>query len=153
MIWFLLREFFEEAGYYDLLPLYENCIPMIPQFQNNLPKMWGGRRFPMKLEILFTLFFSSHHLVEKNHRVLVDALQLRLMAMLFKKPCKPPSQRDLTQQPKTTRDCFFPRQTIEKKKKKKLLAGPYPGYCSSSSSSSEKRRGEGRGEGPWPSFI
>jgi len=102
----LLKEFFEEAGYYDILPPNENCIPMIPQFQKNLPKMWGGRRFPMKLEILFTLFFSGHHLVGKNHRALVDALQLRLMVMLFEKLCKPLSQRDLSLLPKTTRDWF-----------------------------------------------
>lgn len=95
----LLREFFEEAGYDDILPPNENCIPMIPHYQKNLPK-----KFPTKLEVLFPLLFSGHDLVGQNHRALADASQLRLLVMLFEELCKPLNQRDLSMQPKTIQD-------------------------------------------------
>jgi len=41
----LLKEFFEEAGYYDILPPNENCIPMIPQFQKNSTQDVGRKTF------------------------------------------------------------------------------------------------------------
>jgi len=95
----LLREFLEEAGYGDILPPDENCIPMIPEYRKNLPK-----KFAAKLEILFPLLFSGHDLVRQNHRAFADALQLQLMVMLFEELCKPPNQRDLSLMPRTTRD-------------------------------------------------
>jgi len=76
---------------------------MIPEYRKNLPK-----KFTAKLEILFPLLFSGHDLVGKNHRALADALQLRLVVMLFEELCKPPNQRDLSLLHKTTRDWLLP---------------------------------------------
>ena len=70
------RQFFEEAGYLDIVPPDENCVPMI--------------------DILFPLLFSGHHLVGQNHRALADAEQLQLIVILFEELCKPPNQRDLS---------------------------------------------------------
>jgi hypothetical protein len=125
----LLREFFEETGYNDILPPNENCILMIPLYQKNLPKMLGQSRFPTKLEILFPLLFSGHHLVGKNHRAMVDALQLRLMVKLFEELCKPLNQRDLSVLPKKTQNWFQSAQdtgaaaeeTVEKKQKRPFI--------------------------------
>jgi hypothetical protein len=48
----LLRRLFEEAGYDDILPPDNNCIPMIPQFRKNLPTT-SGNLVTAKLEVLF----------------------------------------------------------------------------------------------------
>ena len=87
----LLREFFEEAGYHNILPLKENCVPMIPLFGQSLPK-----GCPLSLEIIFPMIFNGHEFVGRNHRALVDSLQLLLMGELFEELCKPASERDLS---------------------------------------------------------
>lgn len=71
---------------------------MIPLFEQNLPK-----GCPLRLEIRFPMIFNGHELVGRNHRALVDSLQLRLMGKLFEELCKPASERDLSFLPDTSR--------------------------------------------------
>jgi hypothetical protein len=52
----LLRQLFEEAGYDDILPPDNNCIPMIPQFRKNLPTI-SDKLVTAKLEVLFPPMF------------------------------------------------------------------------------------------------
>lgn len=102
---------------------------MVPLYQKILPKMLGQSRFPTKLEILFPLLFSGHNLAGKNHRAIVDALQLRLMVKLFEELCKPLSQRDPSLLPKKTRNWFqsvqdtgaAAEETVEKKQKRPFI--------------------------------
>jgi hypothetical protein len=67
---------------------------MIPSFKKNLPWLPGNKPFPAALEVLFPLLFPKHELVGRNHRTLVDALQLRLVATVFEEQCKFPKDRD-----------------------------------------------------------
>ena len=79
----MLEQFLKEAGYDDILPPTDNCIPMIPQSRRNMPKRLVHGGFPLKLEIVFPLSFPYHKLVERDHQALIDAIQLRLLAMDF----------------------------------------------------------------------
>jgi hypothetical protein len=88
----LLQIAFNEAGHVDILPPLENCIPMIPLFRKNLPKSDNGKNFPLSLEVIFPIMYKGHELVGRNHRAIVDALQLRLMVMAFEQNCKPPDE-------------------------------------------------------------
>lgn len=90
----ILRDFLEEAGYVDLLPQDDNCIPMIRRFRENLPKLDDGRFCCCKLEVLFPLLFPGHELQGLNHHALVDAQQLRLLVIFMEERCRPPSERD-----------------------------------------------------------
>jgi len=70
----LLRQFFEEAGYDDILPpSNNNCVQMIPQFKRNVPIT-----VHLDLELIFPLLFGNHELSGQNHRALADTQQLRL---------------------------------------------------------------------------
>jgi hypothetical protein len=84
----LLRELLESAGYYNVLPPKANCITMIPQFREGLP-----RKFTAKIDILFPLLFAGHHLVGANHRAGPDIKMLRLMTLLLIQLQKPPAER------------------------------------------------------------
>ena len=81
----LLRHFLQLAGYADILPPDENCIPLIPIFRLNLPNLVqdpASRRsklFPLALEVLFPVIFPRHSLIGLNHRALVDCQQTRLV--------------------------------------------------------------------------
>lgn len=88
----LLRRLFEEAGYDDILPPDNNCVPMIPQFRKNLPTI-SGKLVTTRLEVLFPHMFRGHELIGQNHQALADAQQLRLMVMQFEELCKPLEER------------------------------------------------------------
>jgi hypothetical protein len=102
----LLRELLESAGYDDVLPPTENCIPMINHFRPGLPgkDKKTGKAFTTKLDMLFPLLFAGHELVGKNHRALPDILILRLMILLLIQLQKPPLERDLAEFPTTTQE-------------------------------------------------
>ena len=89
-----LRDLLEQEGYTDILQSNERCFPMIPSFKKNLHRLPGNKPFPVALEVLFPLLFPKHELVGRNHRALVDALQLRLVATVFEEQCKLPKDRD-----------------------------------------------------------
>jgi hypothetical protein len=96
----LLRRFLESAGYFGYLPPEENCIPMVnilrPHMSDRLP---SGRRFPLKLEVLFPLMFPRHSLVGLNHQALVDCQQTRLVCMAYEELCRPIAERGQEWQP------------------------------------------------------
>ena len=72
----LPREFLEAAGYNDILPANENCIPMVNILQPNFSAhRVNGRPFPPRLEVLFPTLFPSHPLVGENHQALVNYQQ------------------------------------------------------------------------------
>jgi len=90
----ILRRFLESAGHYGILPRDENCISLLQLFRTNLSVApLGLKTFPLKLEILFPIFFPSHHLIGLNHRALEDCLQTRLLSLAFDELCKPVTQR------------------------------------------------------------
>lgn len=98
----LLRRFLESAGYFDLLPPDENCIPMANILRRHLfDKLPGGRLFPLRLEVLFPLMFPRHVLVGLNHRALVDCQQTRLICMAYEQLCRPIAERGQEWQPDT----------------------------------------------------
>ncbi|KAJ4140818.1 hypothetical protein NW768_000019 [Fusarium equiseti] len=86
----LLRQFLASAGrgHEKILPLSENCIPLIQFFRYNLPK-----KFCLKLEIVFRVLFPKHNLVGRNHQALVDCLQTRLVMLAFDWLCQPVEER------------------------------------------------------------
>jgi len=98
----LLRRFLESAGYFGYLPPDENCIPMVnilrPHMSDRMP---SGRRFPLKLEVLFPLMFPRHSLVGLNHQALVDCQQTRLVCIAYEELCKPIAERGQEWRPDT----------------------------------------------------
>jgi hypothetical protein len=76
-----LRDFLEAAGHTDIMPLDQNCFRPPFYYDRNLHALPNGKRLPLKLDILFPLLFPRHLLIEKNHRALADAQQLRLVTM------------------------------------------------------------------------
>ena len=73
-----IRDWFEAEGYYNILPSDSNCVSMVQPFRTNIGKLPDGRRFPLRLEILFSLFYDNRHeLSGRNHHALVDAQQTR----------------------------------------------------------------------------
>lgn len=92
----LLREFLEAAGYNDILPANENCIPMVNILRPNFSAhRVNGRQFPLRLEILFPTLFPSHPLVGQNHQALVDCQQTRLVCQAFDELCQPVEERSV----------------------------------------------------------
>lgn len=90
----LLTRFLESAGYFGYLPPEENCIPMVNVLRPHLSdRMSSGRRFPLKLEVLFPLMFPGHSLVGMNHQALADCQQTRLVCMAYEELCKPVAER------------------------------------------------------------
>ncbi|OCK93026.1 uncharacterized protein K441DRAFT_153431 [Cenococcum geophilum 1.58] len=90
----ILRRFLESAGHHGILPRDENCISLLQLFRTNLSVApLGLKTFPLKLEILFPIFFPRHHLIGLNHRALEDCLQTRLLSLAFDELCKPVTQR------------------------------------------------------------
>jgi hypothetical protein len=90
----LLRRYLESGGYFDLLPLDTNCIMMAnilrPQLRDRL---LGGKKVPLRLEVLFPLMYPRHSLVGLNHQALVDCQQTRLICMAYEELCKPIAER------------------------------------------------------------
>ena len=65
---------------------------MVQPFRTNIGKLTDGRSFPLRLEILFSLFYDDRHeLSGRNHHALVDAQQTRLMFIHFINLCNDPS--------------------------------------------------------------
>ena len=61
-----LRNLLESAGYSDILPPDENCMPLIHVLRPNLPKI-GQSPFPLRLEVLFPIIIPRHQLIGLNH--------------------------------------------------------------------------------------
>lgn len=90
----LLREFLEAAGYGDILPTNKNCIPMINILRPNFPAhRINGRKYPLRLKLLFPTMFPSHSLIGQNHQALADCQQTRLICQAFHKLCQPVEER------------------------------------------------------------
>lgn len=101
----ILRELLDSAGYRNILPSEENCIPVIKHYRAGLPaKDRFGRPFSAKLDHLFPILFAEHELVGTNHNAMPDIQMLRLMVLLLIQLQKPPSGRDLTEFPTTTQE-------------------------------------------------
>jgi hypothetical protein len=96
----ILRNFLESAGYFDILPPDENCIPLIHVLRPNLPKI-GQSPFPLRLEVLFPVMFPRHQLIGLNHAALVDCQQTRLICMGFDQLCMPVEKRGKDWQPES----------------------------------------------------
>lgn len=104
----LLRETFANAGCGDFLPSDENCIPMFllvrkllrqidtSDKRNLLEKLMENRfaTLPLSLPVIFPLIFPGHELVGRNHRAIVDALQLQLMSQYVENNCRSPETRN-----------------------------------------------------------
>lgn len=102
----LLREFLEAAGYDDILPTDKNCIPMINILRPNFSAhRVNGRKFPLKLEVLFPTMFPSHPLVGQNHQALADCQQTRLICQAFDKLCQPVEERSADLKPADIAPC------------------------------------------------
>ena len=102
----LPRSLMARVGYRDLPP-DENCIPMITLVRRELrdrklSKKWLPHksaeetmgRFPLSLPVIFPLIFVGHELVGRNHRAVVDAMQLRLMVQYLENNCGSPEDRN-----------------------------------------------------------
>ena len=72
-----------------ILPRSSNCVPIIPEFRQNLGQLTGGVSVPLRLDFLYPLLFPKSDLVGHNHSAFPDALQLRDMALLYCEPTKP----------------------------------------------------------------
>lgn len=115
----LLGELLESAGYFDILPPKENCIPMIQHFRGGLPRNpKAAKCFTAKLDVLFPILFAGHKLVGKNHRALHDIQMLRLLILVLVQLQKLPKDRDLGGLPLTTQEFVrygrAPRTNFEK---------------------------------------
>ncbi|KAJ5781652.1 uncharacterized protein N7518_010135 [Penicillium psychrosexuale] len=94
-----VRQWLQQEGLSGVLPGDENVCLLFQEFRTNVRRVLGrtcfkGRSFPLKLPLLFVLLFGdTHPLAGRNHRALVDAQQLALLARLFIDLCKPPSRR------------------------------------------------------------
>lgn len=97
----ILRTYMEKQGYdmRETLPADSNCMPITPYFSRNLGRLDSGQKFCCKLEVLFPLFFPNHSLTGRNHKAIVDTLQLRIMALTFLELLKPPNERHHTWRP------------------------------------------------------
>src|SRR2546421_2102641 len=103
----LLRGFLATAGYGDFLPPDENCIPVVTLVrkklhQTQISEKWlplqksmkdNIAKFPLSLPILFPLIFVGHELIGRNHRAIVDSLQLRLMVQYIENNCRTSENR------------------------------------------------------------
>jgi hypothetical protein len=91
----VLRTFMEINGHSmnNVLPPNTSCVPIIPQFSNNLGRLPSGQQFCCRLEVIFPLFFPNHKLCGNNHTAIIDTLQLRLMVLTFLELLKPPHKR------------------------------------------------------------
>jgi hypothetical protein len=96
----ILRQFLESAGYFDILPLDKNRIPLTHVLRPNLPKI-GQKASPLKLKILFPIMFPRHPPVGLNHEALIDCQQTRLVCMGFNELCPPVEEREMEWQPET----------------------------------------------------
>jgi hypothetical protein len=104
----LLRGFLATAGYGDFLPPDENCIPVVTLvrkklYQTQISEKWlplqksmkdNIAKFPLSLPILFPLIFVGHELIGRNHRAIVDSLQLRLMVQYIENNCRTSENRN-----------------------------------------------------------
>lgn len=103
----LLRNLIARVSYRDFLPPDENCIPMIPLVRRELrdrklSKKWllhesaeeTKGTIPLSLPVIFPLIFVGHELVGRNHRAIVDAMQLRLMVQYLENNCRSPEDRN-----------------------------------------------------------
>jgi hypothetical protein len=86
-----LRGMLDTAGYHDLLPPNENCIPMIPEWRNNLPNC-----FSLAMDVFFPMAFPQDPLVGHNHRSKPDTQMLLKLVKLFRQLLKPGNERDMT---------------------------------------------------------
>ena len=104
----LLRELFATAGCGDFLPTDEKCIPMVllvrkmsreieTSDKRNLlkkPMKNSIATLPLSLPVIFPLIFVGHALIGRNHRAIVDALQLQLMSQYVENNCRSPETRN-----------------------------------------------------------
>ena len=85
----------------DFLPPDEDCIPMVnlakSEFrERKISKKWlphesaegTMERFPLSLPVIFPLIFVGHELVGRNHRAIIDAMQLRFMVQYLENNCR-----------------------------------------------------------------
>lgn len=49
---------------------------------------------PLSLPVIFPLIFAGHALVGRNHRAILDALQLQLMSQYVENNCRSPETRN-----------------------------------------------------------
>ncbi|KAF5681886.1 zinc finger protein [Fusarium circinatum] len=66
------------GGYRGILPKHKQCIPLCQTFRQNLPRIKLGKQFPLRLEIIFSVFHPGHKLIGTNHQALPDCQQTRL---------------------------------------------------------------------------
>lgn len=96
----ILRQFLESAGYFNILPSDENCIPFIHLLRTNLSEGSSRlNRFPLTLEVLFPTIYPRHSLIGLNHQALVDCQQTRLVCIAFDELCRPVEERGKEWQP------------------------------------------------------
>ena len=94
-----LRQWLQQESIDKVLPGDENVCLLLQEFRTNVRRVIGrtcfkGRTFPLTLPLVFVLLFGyAHPLAGRNHRALVNAQQLALLARLFIDLCKPPSRR------------------------------------------------------------
>lgn len=101
-------EMFATAGCGDFLPSDENCILMVSVVRKMLrqidtsdkrnllekPMENSTATLPLSLTVIFPLIFAGHALVGRNHRAIVDALQLQLMSQYVENNCRSPETRN-----------------------------------------------------------
>ncbi|KLO98372.1 uncharacterized protein LW94_7842 [Fusarium fujikuroi] len=95
-----IKNFLATGGYSDILPSNDNCIPLLQVLRHQqLPAPSGFRIFPLKLEIIFSVFYPRHKLCGRNHRTLVDCQQTKLVLDKFDSLCNPVESRGSEWQP------------------------------------------------------
>ncbi|KID88368.1 hypothetical protein MGU_04778 [Metarhizium guizhouense ARSEF 977] len=96
----ILRNFLATGGYQDILPSDENCVPLIPLYQQQrIQQPPGYTRFPLKLEVLFPVLCPRHNLCGRNHLALIDCRQTKLVLDAFDYLCQPLESREPGWQP------------------------------------------------------
>lgn len=109
----ILRNFLATGGYSDILPSNDNCIPLLQlHCYQQLPAPSGFRIFPLKPEIIFSVFYPRHKLCGRNHRALVDCQQTKLVLDKFDSLCNPVESRGSEWQPEEM-DTVSQRQILD----------------------------------------
>ncbi|KAF5537319.1 zinc finger protein [Fusarium napiforme] len=123
----LLRKFLEDAGYTDILPPDENCIPLIPLFRTNLSYKRFPQKFSLALEVLFPVLYPGSGLRGRNHRAIIDCHQTRYVCEALDEFSRPVAERGVLWRPekfekvsqKAIRDYYPPESDGQKKDSEK----------------------------------
>lgn len=95
----VLHNYLETGGHRDILPSDGQCVPICYTFRENLPQIRLDKKYPVRLEIIFPVFYPGHKLIGANHQALADCQQTRYMCLPLPELCKPVEEREAQWRP------------------------------------------------------